>query len=241
MERHLPLTFPSSCLSQNLRWKDSNRFVWTEGLQALFVFQRLGKGGAPSGSRVRCGSGRGPGQPVSPTPRTGCCCRWAVGRRPRPPGGPAPAAPPQERALLLPQRPCSTVTSTSAQPCGWATPASTRTRHGCARSSRRSEGDLSLVVPLRPAACGSVRGRRPGPGAQPTGSGQCPAAGKQDPPAQIPVPGADSRTCLVPLALGSAPLLPAPGALAGSGGTPSIGALCSTHRTKRYQRDVLCC
>ncbi|XP_045430019.1 transmembrane protein 138 isoform X2 [Pipistrellus kuhlii] len=25
----------------NLRWKDSNRFVWTEGLQALFVFQRL--------------------------------------------------------------------------------------------------------------------------------------------------------------------------------------------------------
>ncbi|ELK23422.1 Transmembrane protein 138 [Myotis davidii] len=27
----------------NLRWKDSNRFVWTEGLQTLFVFQRLGE------------------------------------------------------------------------------------------------------------------------------------------------------------------------------------------------------
>ncbi|XP_015989684.1 transmembrane protein 138 isoform X1 [Rousettus aegyptiacus] len=27
----------------NLRWKDSNRFVWTDGLQTLFVFQRLGK------------------------------------------------------------------------------------------------------------------------------------------------------------------------------------------------------
>ncbi|XP_039109532.1 transmembrane protein 138 isoform X1 [Hyaena hyaena] len=26
----------------NLRWKNSNRFVWTDGLQTLFVFQRLG-------------------------------------------------------------------------------------------------------------------------------------------------------------------------------------------------------
>ncbi|XP_059260560.1 transmembrane protein 138 isoform X1 [Mustela nigripes] len=25
----------------NLRWKNSNRFVWTDGLQTLFVFQRL--------------------------------------------------------------------------------------------------------------------------------------------------------------------------------------------------------
>ncbi|XP_070283329.1 transmembrane protein 138 isoform X4 [Myotis yumanensis] len=34
----------------NLRWKDSNRFVWTEGLQTLFVSQRLG---------ATCGSARG--------------------------------------------------------------------------------------------------------------------------------------------------------------------------------------
>ncbi|XP_059738883.1 transmembrane protein 138 isoform X2 [Bos taurus] len=27
----------------NLRWKNSNCFVWTDGLQTLFVFQRLGK------------------------------------------------------------------------------------------------------------------------------------------------------------------------------------------------------
>ncbi|XP_039109534.1 transmembrane protein 138 isoform X2 [Hyaena hyaena] len=27
----------------NLRWKNSNRFVWTDGLQTLFVFQRLGQ------------------------------------------------------------------------------------------------------------------------------------------------------------------------------------------------------
>ncbi|XP_078197286.1 transmembrane protein 138 isoform X4 [Callithrix jacchus] len=26
----------------NLRWKNSNSFIWTDGLQALFVFQRLG-------------------------------------------------------------------------------------------------------------------------------------------------------------------------------------------------------
>ncbi|NXG63110.1 TM138 protein, partial [Hemiprocne comata] len=25
----------------NLRWRDSSRFIWTEGLQILFVFQRL--------------------------------------------------------------------------------------------------------------------------------------------------------------------------------------------------------
>ncbi|XP_010006525.1 PREDICTED: transmembrane protein 138 [Chaetura pelagica] len=25
----------------NLRWRDSGRFIWTEGLQTLFVFQRL--------------------------------------------------------------------------------------------------------------------------------------------------------------------------------------------------------
>ncbi|XP_017694418.1 PREDICTED: transmembrane protein 138, partial [Lepidothrix coronata] len=30
--------FPSL---QNLRWRDSSRFIWTEGLQTLFVFQRL--------------------------------------------------------------------------------------------------------------------------------------------------------------------------------------------------------
>ncbi|XP_027029046.1 transmembrane protein 138 isoform X1 [Tachysurus fulvidraco] len=28
-------------IRQNLRWMDSNRFVWTDGLQVLFVFQRL--------------------------------------------------------------------------------------------------------------------------------------------------------------------------------------------------------
>ncbi|XP_030233875.1 transmembrane protein 138 isoform X2 [Gadus morhua] len=26
---------------QNLRWLNSNRFIWTDGLQALFVFQRV--------------------------------------------------------------------------------------------------------------------------------------------------------------------------------------------------------
>ncbi|XP_040416223.1 transmembrane protein 138 isoform X1 [Cygnus olor] len=32
---------PCLCPCQNLRWRDSSRFVWTEGLQTLFVFQRL--------------------------------------------------------------------------------------------------------------------------------------------------------------------------------------------------------
>uniref|UniRef100_G1Q236 Transmembrane protein 138 n=1 Tax=Myotis lucifugus TaxID=59463 RepID=G1Q236_MYOLU len=45
----------------NLRWKDSNRFVWTEGLQTLFVSQRLGKGGQPQApvAGATCGSARG--------------------------------------------------------------------------------------------------------------------------------------------------------------------------------------
>lgn len=46
----MPLT---PVCAQNLRWRDSSRFVWTEGLQTLFVFQRLGKGwgghGNPAG------------------------------------------------------------------------------------------------------------------------------------------------------------------------------------------------
>ncbi|XP_011718662.1 transmembrane protein 138 isoform X2 [Macaca nemestrina] len=29
----------------NLRWKNSNSFIWTDGLQTLFVFQRLGRVG----------------------------------------------------------------------------------------------------------------------------------------------------------------------------------------------------
>lgn len=28
---------------QNLRWLNSNRYVWTDGLQVLFVFQRTGE------------------------------------------------------------------------------------------------------------------------------------------------------------------------------------------------------
>nr|KAF6279561.1 transmembrane protein 138 [Pipistrellus kuhlii] len=91
----------------NLRWKDSNRFVWTEGLQALFVFQRLGKGGAPSGSRVplwlcQPHTTHGVLLPLWRDP-------WAVGRQapasgPRPPasGGSCSAAPPQERRPSAP-------------------------------------------------------------------------------------------------------------------------------------------
>ncbi|XP_066556471.1 transmembrane protein 138 isoform X2 [Amia ocellicauda] len=39
---YLPLSIALHCWILNLRWLDSNRFVWTDGLQALFVFQRLG-------------------------------------------------------------------------------------------------------------------------------------------------------------------------------------------------------
>ncbi|NXT20596.1 TM138 protein, partial [Syrrhaptes paradoxus] len=37
----IPGSCLSVCLPQYLRWRDSGRFVWTEGLQTLFVFQRL--------------------------------------------------------------------------------------------------------------------------------------------------------------------------------------------------------
>ncbi|XP_006026081.1 transmembrane protein 138 [Alligator sinensis] len=38
---YLALSISFHIWVMNLRWKDSNGFVWTDGLQALFVFQRL--------------------------------------------------------------------------------------------------------------------------------------------------------------------------------------------------------
>ncbi|XP_064423122.1 transmembrane protein 138 [Latimeria chalumnae] len=38
---YLALSIAFHIWIMNLRWVDSNRFVWTDGLQALFVFQRL--------------------------------------------------------------------------------------------------------------------------------------------------------------------------------------------------------
>lgn len=37
---YLTLSICFHCLVLNLRWLNSNSFVWTDGLQALFVFQR---------------------------------------------------------------------------------------------------------------------------------------------------------------------------------------------------------
>ncbi|XP_026168049.1 transmembrane protein 138 [Mastacembelus armatus] len=37
---YLILSICFHCWVLNLRWLESNRFVWTDGLQALFVFQR---------------------------------------------------------------------------------------------------------------------------------------------------------------------------------------------------------
>lgn len=75
---------PAPVLSQNLRWRDSSRFVWTEGLQTLFVFQRLGKG-SPS---------------QDPWGGVSCPFRGAPGGK----GGCPPSPPPPSRsgrALLL--------------------------------------------------------------------------------------------------------------------------------------------
>lgn len=38
---YLTLSICFHCWVMNLRWMDSNRFMWTDGLQVLFVFQRL--------------------------------------------------------------------------------------------------------------------------------------------------------------------------------------------------------
>ncbi|XP_028916666.1 transmembrane protein 138 isoform X2 [Ornithorhynchus anatinus] len=38
---YLALSISFHVWVMNLRWKNSNRFIWTDGLQALFVFQRL--------------------------------------------------------------------------------------------------------------------------------------------------------------------------------------------------------
>ncbi|KAM6960838.1 transmembrane protein 138 [Aplochiton taeniatus] len=38
---YLTLGISFHCWIVNLRWMESNKFVWTNGLQALFVFQRI--------------------------------------------------------------------------------------------------------------------------------------------------------------------------------------------------------
>lgn len=38
---YLTLSICFHCWVMNLRWMESNRFVWTDGLQVLFVFQRI--------------------------------------------------------------------------------------------------------------------------------------------------------------------------------------------------------
>ncbi|XP_064191951.1 transmembrane protein 138-like [Anguilla rostrata] len=38
---YLALTIASHCWLMNLRWLNLNKFVWTDGLQALFFFQRM--------------------------------------------------------------------------------------------------------------------------------------------------------------------------------------------------------
>ncbi|NWS88403.1 TM138 protein, partial [Toxostoma redivivum] len=38
---YLALSISFHVWIMNLRWRDSSRFIWTEGLQTLFVFQRL--------------------------------------------------------------------------------------------------------------------------------------------------------------------------------------------------------
>ncbi|KAJ7395054.1 transmembrane protein 138 isoform X1 [Pitangus sulphuratus] len=40
---YLALSISFHVWIMNLRWRDSSRFIWTEGLQTLFVFQRLGR------------------------------------------------------------------------------------------------------------------------------------------------------------------------------------------------------
>ncbi|KAG8564317.1 hypothetical protein GDO81_016418 [Engystomops pustulosus] len=40
---HLALSVSLHVWLMNLRWKSENTFVWSDGLQALFVLQRVGK------------------------------------------------------------------------------------------------------------------------------------------------------------------------------------------------------
>ncbi|XP_026633103.1 transmembrane protein 138 isoform X1 [Microtus ochrogaster] len=40
---YLALSISLHVWVMNLRWKNSNSFIWTDGLQTLFVFQRLGE------------------------------------------------------------------------------------------------------------------------------------------------------------------------------------------------------
>ncbi|KAM6204396.1 transmembrane protein 138 isoform 3-T3 [Sarcoramphus papa] len=63
---YLALSISFHVWVMNLRWRDSSRFVWTEGLQTLFVFQRLApQQPPPSLCTSRAPLGMAPAQPPS--------------------------------------------------------------------------------------------------------------------------------------------------------------------------------
>ncbi|XP_054684197.1 transmembrane protein 138 isoform X1 [Grus americana] len=65
---YLALSISFHVWVMNLRWRDSGRFVWTEGLQTLFVFQRLAPRQPPPSlctSRAPLGTAPAPAQPPS--------------------------------------------------------------------------------------------------------------------------------------------------------------------------------
>lgn len=91
---------------------------------------------------------------------------------------------PSPPSLCVPQRPCSTATSTSGRRCTWATPSSTRTRSGCARSLLTSAADGA--APACPSATPLPEGRIPEAG----GAGPGPSAVLFVLPASRPAAGA---------------------------------------------------
>uniref|UniRef100_A0A8B9UCM4 Transmembrane protein 138 n=2 Tax=Neognathae TaxID=8825 RepID=A0A8B9UCM4_9AVES len=166
---YLALSISFHVWVMNLRWRDSGRFVWTEGLQTLFVFQRLGKGSRRLGQQEQRGRLGAPGGRVGTPGPSGCDPK-------RPPLTSFP--------LSVPQRPCSTATSTSGRRCTWATPSSTRTLSGCARSLLTSAADGA--APACPSATPLPEGRIPEAG----GAGPGPSAVLFVLPASRPAAGA---------------------------------------------------
>lgn len=101
------------------------------------------------------------------------------------PSGRDPKRPPLTSfPLSVPQRPCSTATSTSGRRCTWATPSSTRTLSGCARSLLTSAADGA--APACPSATPLPEGRIPEAG----GAGPGPSVVLFVLPASRPAAGA---------------------------------------------------
>lgn len=234
--------------------------MWTEGLQTLFVSQRLGKGGglrpprSPAALAVRAWVlacephswwGAGDSHANNGAAARAAGSPWASGGGPSLRGSVLTEASPQGPGLLF--SPSGGVILLLLQTHGRETGrpsllpglrVAAQGVHASPKVTRHTDGCL---LPGRGHMWICEGDDGPGPGTQPTGSGQlCPAAEKQDPPSCKLRFRSRLQAMHSPLALSALPAPPAllTGPSASSVGTPRICA--APHNKDQVTKGCFC-